>query len=272
MQSKLKSVIRFKDFVAYFGPRGVVAMAWWLGAVHAGRIRQDHNSFPFLHIVGAAGSGKTLLLDYLQKLNGQTPYSHSLTRATPEGRARTFASAGQQVVICEDHGESDETFDWDELKPLYSEGSLAVRSGDGQAELLPFKGALTITANQPLQCSDAVTSRMVTINLSGDNSHATRVRPDALTEVNADKAIAFGIKVAQSEEWVSSSLHALVPTYQRQLTRKYGASLSARTALNCAQLLALLEVLCTLLSIPEGLRLESRKVINDVALFETIPY
>ncbi|APC15123.1 hypothetical protein BLL42_05090 [Pseudomonas frederiksbergensis] len=272
MQNNLKSVIRFKDFVAYFGPRGVVAMAWWLGAVHAARIRQDHNSFPFLQIIGDAGVGKTLLLNYLQKLTAQVPYAYSLAHSTPAARARFVASAENRVVICEQEGKSDEQIDWDELKPLYSEGSFAVRSGDGHAELLPFKGALTITANQPLQCSDAVSSRMVTINFSDDNPHATRVRPDALNDLKAEKAIAFGIKVAQSEEWVSSSLHALVPAYQGQLTRKYGASLSGRTALNCAQLLALLEVLCTLLSIPEGLRLESRKVINDIAFLDTIPY
>ncbi|MDT1000380.1 hypothetical protein RNI08_32120, partial [Pseudomonas aeruginosa] len=72
-------------------------MAWWMGAVHADRIRQDQNSFPFLQIVGTAGSGKSLLLGYLQKLNGQTPYSNFLGYSTPAGRARSFASAGQRI-------------------------------------------------------------------------------------------------------------------------------------------------------------------------------
>ncbi|SDU87826.1 hypothetical protein [Pseudomonas mucidolens] len=272
MQNKLKTAIRFNDFLAYFGPRGVVVMAWWLGAVHAARIRHDQNSFPFLQIIGDASVSKTLLLNYLQKLTGQTPYAYSLAQSTPAARARVAGNSGQRVIICEQEGESDERIDWDELKPLYNEGKFVVRPGDSQAELRPFQGALTITGNQPLQCSDAVTSRMVTVNFSDDGPHAIRVSPKALNDLNGEKAIAFGIKVDQSEEWVSSNLETLLPRYQAQLIHKYGHGLSLRTAKNCAQMLALIDLLCTLLSISEGLRLEVRKVIHDIAFNDTIPY
>lgn len=272
MQNELKSAIRFNDFVAYFGARGVLVLAWWMGAAHAARIRQEQNSFPFLQIIGAAGSGKSLLLDYLQKLNGQTPYAHSLAHATPAGRARTFANAGQRVVICENHGESDLSVDWDELKPLYSSGSVITRSVDGQTEAVTFRGAITITANQPLNCSDAVRSRMVLVDLSATDAHTPRIRPEAIGDLEAGQASTFGIQVAQSEEWLSSNLQTLVPRYQGQLTHKYGQGLNGRTALNCAQLLALLDLLCTLLSISEELRLEARKLIHDIAFLDTIPY
>ncbi|MBA6043609.1 hypothetical protein [Pseudomonas lactis] len=272
MQNDLKTIIRFNDFVAYFGPRGIVVMAWWLGAIHAARIRKDQNSFPFLHIIGEAGVGKSFLLYYLQKLTGQTPYAYSLTRTTLAARARVVGRSGQQVIICEHEGESDEQVDWDSLKPLYSEGDLYVRSGNGPAELHAFRGALTITANQSVQCSDAVTSRMVIVNFSGDNPHATRGRPEALTDLNSEQVIPFGIKVAQSEDWIASNLETLLPRYQGQLLNKYGHGLSLRTAKNCAQMLALIDLLCTLLSISEGLRLEAVEVIHDIAFHETIPY
>lgn len=272
MQNELKSAISFNDFVAIFGARGIVALAWWMGAAHAARIREDQNSFPFLQINGAAGSGKSLLLKYLQKLNGQTPDAHSLAHATQAARARIYANAERPIVICEHHGEPEQPFDWDELKPLYSSGTVISHAGADRTERVTFKGALVITANQPLECSDAVSSRMILVDLSATDAHTPRVRPEAIGDLNADEASAFGTKVAQSEEWISSSLHALVPAYQGRLTRRYGAGLSGRTALNCAQLLALLEVLCALLSIHDGLRLESRNVINDIAFMDTIPY
>lgn len=272
MQKELKSAIRFNDFAAYFGARGVLAMAWWMGAVHAARIRQDQNSFPFLQIVGTAGSGKTLLLDYLQKLNGQTPYSHALAHATAAGRARTFASAGQRIVICEDHGESDQSIDWDELKPLFNSGSVALRSAEGEREDVTFRGALVITANQPLDCSDAVNSRMVVVDLSASDAHTPRVRPEAIGNLNAGEASAFGIRVAQADDWISSAIKVFLPSYQGQLMHKYGPSLNARTALNCAQMLALLDLLCTLLAIPQDLQLETKKLIHDIAFLDTIPY
>lgn len=266
MQNELKSAIRFNDFVSYFGARGVLAMAWWMGAVHADRIRQDQNSFPFLQIVGAAGSGKSLLLDYLQKLNGQTPYSNFLGHSTPGGRARTFASAGQRIVICEEQGELGQSIDWDELKPLFSSGSVSVCLGDGVREEVTFRGALVITANQRLECSDAVTSRMVTVDLSAHDAHMPRIRPEVIGNVDAAEASAFGIEIAQSGEWICSSLKAFLPAYQGQLTRKYGADL------NCAQMICLVDLLCNLLAVPQHLQLETRKLVHDIAFFDTIPY
>ncbi|WP_178119778.1 hypothetical protein [Pseudomonas gelidaquae] len=62
MQNELKTAIQFDDFYTVFGTKGVVAMAWWLGALHADRIRAEHHSFPFLHIEGEAGAGKTFLM------------------------------------------------------------------------------------------------------------------------------------------------------------------------------------------------------------------
>ena len=272
MQNKLKSAIRFNDFVSYFGARGVLAMAWWMGAVHADRIRHDQNSFPFLQIIGTAGSGKNLLLDYLQKLNGQTPYSNFLGHSSPAGRARTFASAGQRIVICEEQGELGQTINWDELKPLFNSGRVNLRSGDGRSEEVTFRGALVITANQPLECSDAVTSRMVTVDLSAADAHTPRIRPEFIGNLNAAEAGVFGIAIAQSGDWIFGTLKASLPAYQGQLTRKYGADLNGRTALNCAQMICLVDLLCNLLAVPQDLQHETRKLVHDIAFFDTIPY
>ncbi|MBX7277971.1 hypothetical protein K2E95_22000 [Pseudomonas sp. ERGC3:01] len=63
-----------------------------------------------------------------------------------------------------------------------------------------------------------------------------------------------------------------LPAYQGQLTRKYGASLNGRTALNCAQVICLIDLLCNLLSVSQELQLEARKVVHDIAFLDTIPY
>ena len=272
MQNELKSAIRFNDFVAYFGVRGVVAMAWWLGAAHAARIRQDQNSFPFLHIVGAAGSGKTLLLDYLQKLNGQAPWSNSLTHASPAGRSRIFAGAGKRIVVCENQDGTEQSIDWDELKPLYSSGSIITRTGDGLSEEVTFEGAIVITANQPLECSDALSSRMIMVDLSASDAQPTRIRPDAISDVDLSQVSAFGLEVKEREAWISNNIRYYGPAYQKELLEKYGPALSARTALNCSQMLVLLDLLCNLLSINDALRLDTRKLIHDIAFLNTIPY
>ena len=272
MQNELKSAICFNDFVHFFGARGVVALSWWMGAAHAARIRNDQNSFPFLHIVGAAGSGKSMLLEYLQKLNGQTPRAHSLAHTTQAARARIYANAQRPIVICEHHDEPDQPFDWDELKQLYSSGTAISHTGADRGEGATFKGALVITAHQPVECSDAVRSRMILVDLSSPEAQTPRLRPEAIGNIDAGEACAFGLTVAQSEGWICSNLQAFLPAYQGQLMRKYGESLNGRTALNCAQMICLIDLLCTLLSVSQELQLEARKVVHDIAFLDTIPY
>ena len=265
MQEDLKSIIRFDDFAAYFGPKGVVAMAWWMGAVHADRIREDHGSFPFLQVVGDAGIGKTRLLNYLQTLTGQIPYAYGLGQTTIAARVRTAASLGNQVVIYEKEDDERHLFDWDELKPLFSQGCPEFAAKDGWTEPYTFKGALAITARQPLRCSEAVRSRMVTVNFSDDDSHSTRIRPDSLRWVGACAASAFGARVGQLEEWIAGNLHSLVPDYKGQLLHEFAERLSPRIALNCAQLLALVDMLETFVPISPTLRVEVQREIRQMA-------
>lgn len=276
MQNEIKSAIRFNDFVAYFGARGVLVLAWWLGAAHAARIREDQYSFPFLQINGAAGSGKSLLLDYLQKLNGLGPYGHSLASATRAARARIYANAvnaDRPIVICESYdGSADHSFDWDELKQLYNSCPVTFQSEEDQFQTETFKGALVITANQPVECSDALNSRIIKVDLSAKDAQPTRIRPDAIAEVDLIQASAFGLEVKEREAWISNNIRYYSPAYQKELREKYGSALNARTALNCSQMLVLLDLLCNLLSIDEALRLETRKLVHDIAFLDTIPY
>lgn len=273
MQNTLRSVIHFDDFVSYFGPKGVVAMSWWLGAVHAARIRQEQDSFPFLQLIGGNGFSRNLLLNYLQKLSGQTPYAYSMARATKAARARlTAMAADRRVVIFEQDRASDRQTDWDELKPLYSNCSVITRPGYGPADALPFLGAVTISSDRQFRCSDAVRSRVVLIDMSDDNQEATKARYEALSNLDANKAIGFDVKVCDSEQRIFSHLHDLVPQYRDQLIGKYGAFLRPRTARNCGQLLALLDVLGTFIPISEDLRDEAKKVISEIAFRDTLPF
>jgi len=265
MQNELKSAIRFNEFVAYFGPRGVLAMAWFLGAVHAERIRNEQNSYPFLQVVGNSDSDKHLLLNYLQKLIWQTPYAHALARETSATRAARIAKAGQRVVIYEQEDADNPQFDWDELKPLYNRGSFSIRSGTGRAEIQNFTGSIAITANQPLVCSDAVSSRMILLNLSAGDTHATKVRAEALTGLDSNQARAFIFTAMDCAADISSSLRYRTDLYQEQLSVQHGENLNPRIARNCAQMFVLLDMLCVLLAIPDDLRINTGHFIHDIA-------
>ena len=112
-----------------FGAKGIVALAFWLGSLFAEQIRETQKSYPFLEIVGEAGSGKSTLIEFLWKLFGRSDYEgFDPSKSTTAARARNFAQvAGLPVVLIESDRETlgDEkshvkSFDWDELKTAYN--------------------------------------------------------------------------------------------------------------------------------------------------------
>lgn len=273
MQTEIKSSIRFGDLYGAFGPKGVVAMAWWLGALHADRIRQEQHSFPFLQITGLPGSGKGLLIQYLWKLVGQESFtSCAPDYASRAGRARVLANAGKQVVVYEPLGLSGPESDWsDELKPLYSPGAeiFALRQG---IETVGFHGAILISADQTVQCSAAVNSRMVIVDLSAPHTPATKSHTAELQQLSAEQAGAFSRILKLREDRVIASLQERVPTYTDALLGECGEQLSRRAALNCSQLLALVDVLSEFLSLPDSSREAAISEVKDMAFLESLPF
>jgi energy-coupling factor transporter ATP-binding protein EcfA2 len=263
MQNELKSAIRFDDFHAVFGAQGIVAMAWWLGARHAEQIRAEHHSFPFLYITGSTGSGKTSLLSYLWTLNGlDSLTSYSPGHATPRGLARIFANAGDLPVILETGNdfEHESKFDWDQIASLYNGGTLSVHSPSEQTQVT-FRGTLVISANPPIECNDALESRMVRVMLTTPHTTESRHHAQALYQLTPGQAGAFGRAVDQRADQTVSTVNRLAPVYAATLYDKHPAQPSSRVAKNGGVLMALVDVLSLLLNLTEEQR---RSALNQV--------
>jgi len=57
-------------FLTAFGSNGLVALAWFYGAIHADEIMAEIGFFPVLEISGQPGSGKTALMSTINKTSG----------------------------------------------------------------------------------------------------------------------------------------------------------------------------------------------------------
>ncbi|MER2603033.1 MAG: toprim domain-containing protein, partial [Candidatus Competibacter phosphatis] len=137
-----------------FGPKGIVALAFWLGSLFAEQIRAQQESFPFIEIVGEPNSGKSTLIEFMWKLCGRTAYEgFDPQKATIAARARNFAQvANLPIVLIEsdrDGGEGDKikqkSFDWDELTTAFngrSVRSTGVKNGGNDTRKPPFRGAI----------------------------------------------------------------------------------------------------------------------------------
>ncbi|NMZ00126.1 hypothetical protein HBO04_08355 [Pseudomonas proteolytica] len=265
MQNELKAAIQFDDFFTVFGTKGVVAMAWWLGAMHADRIRSDHHSFPFLHVEGAAGSGKSFLISYLWKLLGEEEFTAcSPEYATPTGRTRALFDASKPIVIFESVSNAESTFDWDELRELYSSGGTTRHALQSESQTTYFRGALTIVSSQPIQCSEALESRIAHIQLGISHTTESQKSASALSQLTAQQAGAFGHAVAQRKDQLVSTFNKLAPAYTASLLDEHGHQLSLREAKNAGQLMALVDALSLLLNLTSEQRLNSLSAVRHV--------
>jgi hypothetical protein len=234
-----------------FGAKGIVALAYWFGALFAEQIRQSDKSFPFLEVVGEPGSGKTTLIEFLWKLCGRQDYEgFDPSKSTLAARSRNFAQvSGLPVVLIE--GDRDEdakkgAFDWDELKTAYNgraSRARGVKTAGNETYEPPFRGAVVIAQNAPVSASEAVLSRIVHLYFSrAGQTSDTRRAAQAIEQMPIEQVSGWIVRAAQAEAAVIKRFAAQSPALYERL-RASGELRHERVIKNHAQMLALLDCL-----------------------------
>jgi hypothetical protein len=238
-----------------FGAKGLAALTFWFGSLFAEQIRASQKSFPFLEIVGEAGSGKTTLIEFMWKLFGRQDYEgFDPSKSTAAARARNFAQvSGMPVVLIESDreqtGENNpkvRAFDWDELKTAYNGRSVrsrGVANGGNETYEPPFRGAIVISQNNPVSASDAVMTRIV--HLYFDRSTQSRDTAEAaklLERMPMDTVSGFILAATLREAQILELVDEKAPMYERQLLQDPEIR-TVRIAKCHGQLLALADAL-----------------------------
>lgn len=243
-------------FITAFGAKGLVVLAWWLGALHAERIRNLQHSYPFLEVTRSAGSGKSsTLLSVLWQLIGIDQCSHlSPAHASNRGLLRKFNAVVDLPVVLEEI-ESDSTpFDWDALKPCFNGDAVGYQRGTATK----FRGALVILGNPPL--SEALCSRFVIVEL--DHSQCTEASAQALQDL-FDMHSAGGFDFYDTAKAAGERLEGLLQHTTAYFIEPHD---NKRAAFNHAQLHALLGVLDDLFVLPTDAREDAHIEIAAMCL------
>ncbi len=243
----------FDLFWRCFGVRGVVVLAWWLGALYAEQIRQLHKSYLFLELIGEAGAGKTTLVELCWKLTGRTEYEgFDPSKATPASRARNFAQVGNlPVVLIESEREQKEGapvkhFDWDELKTAYngrSVRSTGVKNNGNDTREPPFRGALLIAQNNAVNASEPILQRLGHVHLTREHqTPETKLYAERLERMPVEQLSGFMVKALKPEADIIKLLDERTSGYEQQLLALPGIR-TVRIAKNHAQLRSLVDAL-----------------------------
>ena len=162
------------DVWTAYGPRGLIALAFWVKSLFAVQIRERHKSLGFLEITGPPGSGKSTLVEFLWKLLGRVGYEgFDPNKATRAALARNMVKVANLPVGLIESGRGDDNgrahsrqFDPNELLVLYngrSPRSLGKKTGGYEVDEPPFLGSIYLMQNERIDAIPAVLERLMSM-------------------------------------------------------------------------------------------------------------
>ncbi|ABM38617.1 toprim domain-containing protein [Polaromonas naphthalenivorans] len=245
-----------------FGAKGIVALTYWVGSLFAEQIREEHQSFPFLEIVGEPGSGKTTLIQFLWKLFGRDHEGLDPSKSTSAGRMRTFTQVSNlPIVLIESDRETKtghqahvKSFDWDELKDAYNGNSIrttGVKTGGNETYDPPFRASIVISQNNPVSASQAIMERIchMTFNTQGF-SPASYESAKSLEKIDIEHVSGFLLAALRREAVICQHIKDETDANIKFLLEQDGIH-KPRIAKNHAQLLSIATALRSLVKITD---------------------
>lgn len=246
-----------------FGAKGLAALTFWFGSLFAEQIRAAQSSYPFLEVVGEAGAGKSTLIEFLWKLFGRNGYEgFDPSKSSLAARARNFSQVScLPVVLIESDRErmGDEkshvkSFDWDELKTAYNGRSTRARgmaTGGNETYEPPFRGAIVISQNNPVNASEAILSRIV--HLYFDRSTQTAASGEAadqLKYLSVENVSGFVLAATKREKAIMAEIKKQTPFYLKELRASPYVKMP-RIAETHAQMLAIADALSLVIKLTD---------------------
>lgn len=262
-----------------YGERGTVVLAYWLGSLFAEQIRGRFESFPFIEVVGEAGSGKSTLIEFLWKLVGRDQYEgFDPLKGSAVGFLRSMAQVSNLPVVLIESDRSDDSdgtagrtksaFHWDSLKSLYNGGSLrttGVKTSGNDTYEPQFRGALVIAQNAPVQASAPIMERIIHVWLDKSRqSDAGREYGLELGRMAARDLSGFLIKATTQEEKILQSMEEGLRDYEKKL--QAAGSKNQRIQKNHAQLMVMVDALRGVIPIADHELTAAKNLVIDMAL------
>ena len=161
------------------------------------------------------------------------------------------------------------SFDWDELKTAYNGRSTRARgmaTGGNETYEPPFRGAIVISQNNPVNASEAILSRIV--HLYFDRSTQTPESgeaADALKFMPAEDVSGFILAATKREKPIMEMVAERTPVYLKEL-RALGSIKMPRLIETHAQMLALADALALVIKLTEAQKAALKKQLTDMAV------
>ena len=211
-----------------FGARGLITLSFWFGSLFAEQIRQLHKTYPFLEIIGAPGTGKSTMIEFLWKLLGRSNYEgFDPSKSTSSAIGRNLARVANIPVVLNEGDRSmgkdakKSDFHWEDLKDIYNGRCIFARGikncGNDTYEP-PFKASVVISQNTAVQASEAILQRLIHVQ-TDKISYSTETKKAAewLERIDIRQVSGFILRAIKSEHKVLQEIERKYPIHYQTL-------------------------------------------------------
>jgi hypothetical protein len=164
-----------QDIWTAYGPKGLVALAFFTMSLFAVQIRDIHKSLGFLEITGLPGSGKSTLIEFLWRILGRADHEgNDPNKGTVAFLARTLMKVSNLPVgLIEGKRDDDKRsgqrqFDYNELLVLYNGRNprgTGQKTGGYETHEPPFLGTIYLMQNDRIDAIPAVLERLMSMEI-----------------------------------------------------------------------------------------------------------
>ncbi|QSR17459.1 toprim domain-containing protein [Novosphingobium sp. KA1] len=262
------------DLWTAYGAKGIVCLTFYFASLFAEQVRAEMKSFPFLEMHGLPGTGKTTLVEFLWKLLGRENYEgFDPAKATPAAMARNLGKVGNLPVVLIEGDRREEAshskkFEWEELKTAYNGRTVrarGVKNGGMETFEPPFRGAIIIEQNEPVNASRAVLERIMSLGFDMSGwSPATKVAAEKLEQWPIEDISGFIVHAARREAEVMNRYRQAFAQYEDELLA-LPAIRTNRLAKTHGQLLAFLDAIRAIVPLSDEQQAETARFIVQMA-------
>jgi adenylate kinase family enzyme len=226
-----------------------------------------------LEIIGEPGAGKSTLIEFLWKLLGRPDYEgFDPSKSSFAARARNFAQVSNLPIVLIEGDRQEDTrrvFDWDELKTAYNGRSLratGIKNGGNDTREPPFRGALVISQNRPVEASEAILQRIIQCQMDrSGQTPQTKALAEKLERFPLEAVSGFLLAAITQEERLLKTFQARVTDDEQSLQAQPDLS-HLRLIKNHAQLMALVDALAQVIPLTDTQQSAARDQLRQMAI------
>ncbi|MGA9659513.1 MAG: toprim domain-containing protein, partial [Asticcacaulis sp.] len=259
-----------------FGANGLVTLTYWVMSFFAEQIRAEHKSLAFIEMSGIPGTGKSTLIEFLWKLAGRENYEgFDPSKATAAALGRNLARVANLPVVFMEGDRNDQTpharkFDWDEIKALYNGRSVrsrGVKNAGNETYEPPFRGALIIEQNYPVNASPAVMERIMHMLFTKEGWDIdTKNAAEKLERWPTEELSGTIVHITRREADYMAAFKGTYSQHETNFLETGRKVRNGRIRKNFAQLHAGLDALHTVIKLPADLLKKTHAHIDSLAV------